>query len=348
MRPEPDHPDRRDPGQPQHCRRCHLQPAARLTGRQRQERQHQPGRQLDADARGQGDRGEGQPRVLAGVPARARRAPHRRRSAGTSAASGGHPAGAQRQPECQRHDHQRVVVRAPHGQHQQHRVEADEDGRERRGHATPLGGARRQRDCSQAAERGQRFQRPQRPGEPQRRGGIAGEREQRAVRRVLERPADEAEHGIAHRLCWEVRVRVEAMQRAHPREGDVAEHVLGDQRGAQRQDHVRRHDRARKPAERQPASPCQSQRVAAAHDQHQGLKAAAAQVRPEPRQRTGEPARPAAAVGGDVARRGRGRIRHQHRKRREQTDDPRPGQGAGGRSGVLAPQLRAPLGAIGW
>lgn len=285
MRAEADQADRRDAHQTEHCGQRDLSSSPRLARRERQERQQQPRRQLDADASGKRQCRSTQPRACrvriasrwtaVQMPGGRAAEPSRRACAG-----------AQHQRQCQRRDQHRVVVSAAHGQHQQHRVEAEEGHGEGRREAAPLRGPRGQRHRGQAEQRGRDFQRPQRAGEAQRRGRVAGEREQRPIGGVLERPADEAEHGVADRFGGEVRVGVEAVQRPHPRERHVAEHVLREQRWAEHQNHVRRHDRCREPPQRHRTRAEQRQRVAAADDEHQRLEAAAPQVRAEPRERS--------------------------------------------------------------
>jgi hypothetical protein len=243
-----------------------------------QEREHQPGRDLDphADAK----RGRGRAWMEAHPPR----------------------PGTQQQRGSEREHHQRVVVRATHGQHQQHRVQADERGCPARGLAQARGRLRDQRDRTEAGGHRQRLQRPQAAGEAQRGGRIAGQREQRAVRGVLKRPADEVKHLVGGGFGGHVGVRVQPVQRSQPRESQIAEHVLGDQRRPQRQHHVGQHDRARQRGQRQPRSPRQRQQIAGAHDQHQRLKAAFGEAHVQAAQRAGQPRRPATAASRDVLR----------------------------------------------
>jgi hypothetical protein len=251
----------------------HADPRASGGGAEHEERQHDPRAQLDADT---GDE-RGGARTRTGGGAR-----------------------AQGQRECQRQQDERVVVRAADGQHEQHRVQPDERRRPGGRAAQARGGARRQRDGTEARGGGERFQEPQPAGEPQRRGHVAREREQRAVGGVLEGPADERERGISRGFGGEVRVGIQAMQRSHPREREVPENVLGDQRGTQRQDDMREHDRARQRERRQRARGEEHEQVAGAHHEHQRLEGGTAEARAEARERTRQPAGPAAAAAGNV------------------------------------------------
>jgi hypothetical protein len=249
-----------------------LAPARR---REHEEGQREAGGDLDADADGQ----------RAGAGAKARAGARRKRQRGG-----------------ERHHDQRVVVRAADGEHEQHGVQADE----RRGPARRLAElgrrARDQRDGGEAAGDGQGLERPQPAGEPERRRGVAGQREQRPVGGVLVGPADEPEDFVARRLRGDVRVRVQAVQRPQAGEAEVAEDVLGDQRRAQQQDRVRGHDRRDDRPHRQRARERQHEQVARAHDQRQRLKAAGADAHVQALQRAGQPGGPAAAACGHVAR----------------------------------------------
>ncbi len=163
------------------------------------------------------------------------------------------------------------------------------------------------RHCDQghggeARENRHGLQCPQSSRQPERSERIAGQREQRAVRRVLERPADELEDRVGRRFGGHVRVRVEPMQGTHPGERQVAEHVLRDQRRTQQQDHMRQHDRAGERRDGELRRGHQHQHVARTHQQHQRLEAAAGKADVEPAQRAGQPGRPAAAAAGDVLR----------------------------------------------
>jgi hypothetical protein len=167
-----------------------------------QEGQHQPGRQLHADARRQGQSGGSWPRGPLG---------------------GG---GTQQQRQRQEHDQGRVVVGAADGQHQQHGVEAQEGGREGGGAAQALRGPGGQPDRCEAAEAGECLQGPQPAGGAERHGCIAGQREQGPVGGVLEGPADEAEDGVGGGFGGEMGVGVEAVEGPHPCERRIAEDVL--------------------------------------------------------------------------------------------------------------------------
>ena len=274
MRAEADHPDRRDRDQTEGAGERHPRTLAPARLSEHEEGQHEPGRQLHAHAGGERDRG----------PARA--LAHAR---------------AQQQRGGEREQHQGVVVRAAHREHEQHRVQAEEGERERARASEPPGGERRQPHGGEARDRRERLQRPQPAGEAERGHCVAGEREQRPVGRVLERPADEAEHGIGGRLGGEVRVRVEPVQGAHATEREIAEHVLGDQRRAEQQDHVGEHDSRCEQREGQRAGGHERDQVAGADDERERLEAALAEHFARPGERAREPMRPAAAVGRHVA-----------------------------------------------
>jgi hypothetical protein len=224
-------------------------PLAARTRPQHEERQREPGRDLDRDARDERRRGT--------AKARAR-------------------AGAQQERRRKGEQDQRVVVRAADREHEQHRVQPDERRRPARRVPEPPCCARDQRDRDEARDDGERLERPQRAGQAKRRRRIAEQREQWAVGGVLIGPADKREHFVAGGLRGDVRVRVEAVQRAEPGEADVAEHVLGEQRRPEQQDHVRGEDRRGDRAERQRPRAEQHERVARAHDQRQRLEPAGA------------------------------------------------------------------------
>jgi hypothetical protein len=246
-----------------------------------QKRQRQAGRQLHADA--------GHERHRAAAQVRAH-------------------AGRQRERGGQREEDQRVVVSAADGEHEQHRVQPDERDRPALRPADSLGREPDQRDRAEARDDGEGLERPQRAADAERHGRIAEQREQRAVRRVLVRPAEEREHFVARCLRGDVRVRVQSVQRAEPGEADVAEDVLGDQRRPEQQDRVREHDRDPQRAQRHRPRAHEDRDIRSAHHERQRLKAARperAQVQVSERPR--QPRRPAAAARRHVLRRrGRG------------------------------------------
>jgi hypothetical protein len=170
----------------------HREPLAPARRGEHQERQHDPGGQLHADPRHEG-RGRG-PRTRPG-------------------------GGCESQRCAQREQHQSVVVVAPHGQHQQYGVQPDECRSRDGGVPEACGGPGDQRDGAEARGRREALEQPQAAGRAERRGEVAGEREQRTVGGVLERPADEREHRIAGGFGGDMGVRIKAVQGAHPREG---------------------------------------------------------------------------------------------------------------------------------
>jgi hypothetical protein len=224
-----------------------LQPLTRQPCSEHEERQRQAGRNLDRDA--------GDERRRGGAQAWAR-------------------PGAQQQSRREREQDQRVVVRAADCEHEQHRVQPDERRCPARRVPEPARGPRHQRDGGQARDDGERLECPQRAGQPERRRRVAEQGEQRAVRRVLIRPADEREDFVAGCLRRDVRVGVEPVERPEPGEADVAEDVLGERRRPEQQDRVRGEDRREDRPERQRPRAEQHERVARAHDQRQRLKAA--------------------------------------------------------------------------
>ncbi len=275
MTAEADQADRAEHEQPEHGALQRRQPLACARRAEQHERQRQAGGHLHADPR------------------------HERRRGRAEARRG---AGREHQRSRQREQDQRVVVRATHGEHEQHGIQPDEGRRPATRLPEPAGGAHDQRDGAEAAEHGERLERPQPARQPERHEGVAEQREQRAVGGVLVGPAQEGEDFVARGLRRDVRVRVEAVQRAESREADVAEHVLGDQRRPEQQDRVGRHDCCRDRAQAERARRRQHEQVARAHDQAERLKAARADAHAEPLQRPGQPADPAAAARGDVLR----------------------------------------------
>jgi hypothetical protein len=272
---EADQADRAEHDETEHGALERSPPIARARRAEQHERQRQTGRDLHADARHE--------RGRAGAKARRR-------------------AGRQRQGARQREQDQRVVVRAAHGEHEQHWIEPDERRRPAARLSEAPGGHRDERDRAEARQHGERLERPQPAREPERHEGIAEQREQRPVGGVLVGPAEEREDFVARGLRGDVRVRVEAVQRAEPGEADVAEHVLGDQRRPEQEDRVGRHHGRRDRAQAERARGQQHEQVARAHDQAERLKAARADAHAEPFQRPGQPPDPAAAARGDVLR----------------------------------------------
>ncbi len=115
---------------------------------------------------------------------------------------------------------------AAHREHEQHRVQADERRRPPRALPEARGRAGDQRDGAEAGRTGDGLQRPQPACEAERRGGVAAEREEGPVGRVLERPADEHEGRIGGGFGCYVRVGVQAVQSSHAGKRQVAEDVL--------------------------------------------------------------------------------------------------------------------------
>jgi hypothetical protein len=194
-------------------------------------------------------------------------------------------------------------VCAADGRQEQHRVQPDERRGPARRVPEPAPRARDERDSAEARDDGERLERPQRTGQAERRRRVADQREQRAVRRVLVRPADEREDFVAGGLGGDVRVRVETVQRAEAGERYVAEDVLREQGRPEQQDQMCGEDRSGDRAQRQRPRAEQHECVARAHDQHQRLEAARAEAHAEALERAREPAGPAARARGYVLRR---------------------------------------------
>jgi hypothetical protein len=167
---------------------------------------------------------------------RARRVPCRRR-AGRARGEG--------ERSRQREKHERVVVGASYRQLEQHRVQAHEYRRRLPRVTHAAGGARCQADRSQACRHGDRLQRPQAARQTEPCKWIGAEREQWAVGRMLEGPADEWEHRVGGGSSRNVGVGIEAVQGPQACEREVAKYVLGDERWSQQQYSVGRHDRQR-------------------------------------------------------------------------------------------------------
>jgi hypothetical protein len=152
--------------------------------REHEERQHQTCRDLDSDARRQ--------RSCAGAPAWVR-------------------ARGQRQRRGQRQEQQRVVVRSANRQHEQHRIQPHECRGPTPRVSEPARRARDQRHRGEARGDRDRLERPQPARKSQWDQRVAQKREQRAVGRVLKRPADEVEHLVGGRFGGHVRIGVEAV-----------------------------------------------------------------------------------------------------------------------------------------
>ncbi len=275
MTAEADQPDRAEHDEPERGALERSPSIARTRRAEQHERQRQAGGHLNADARHERGRGRAKARLRAG---------------------------RERQRARQREQDQRVVVCAAHGEHEQHGIEPDERRRPAPRLPQAPGGAREQRDGTEARQHGERLERPKPAGQPERNEGVAEQREQRTVGGVLVGPAEERKDFVARGLRGDMRVRVEAVQRAEPCEADVAEHVLGDQRRSEQEDRVGRHHGRRDRAQAERARGEQHEQVARAHDQAERLKAARADAQAEALQRPCQPTDPAAAARGHVLR----------------------------------------------
>ncbi len=257
----------------------------------------------------------------------------------------------QRQRAGEQQEDQRVVVCPAHGQLEQHGVQAHECGRPAPGVAEAAGGPRDQRD--RAETRGDRdgLEGPEAAREPQRGGRVARECEQRPVGGMQVGPPDEREDRVGGGFSGHVRVGVKAVQCPQAGEAQIAEDVLGDQRRAQEQDQVRRHDRRDEGAHGQGSGAGEHDQVAGAHDQHQRLEAALGDAHAEALQGPRQPPRPAAPASGDVLRGLAGDARGQQKDGRDHAEQPQPGQrpqGAGPspRAHRRPPARRRPRGSL--
>ncbi len=273
----------------------HLQAFATPGGRKHQEGEHQPGGDLDSDARDHGNGGRAKTRVRAG---------------------------GQEQRHGEQQQDQRVVVGAAHREHQQHRVQPHERSRPARGVAGAVGRRRDQGHGAETAGDRHALEDPQRTGDPERDGRVAREREQRTVGRMLEGPSHERVDRVGGGFGGDVGVWVQPVQRAHSREAQVAEDVLGDQRRPEEQDQVREHDGGGERRHRQGSRRHEHEHVARAHDQHQRLEAVPAEGRPQALKRPGQPARPPALAGGHEFRRFRRRVGAEQEDRGEHPEQP--------------------------
>ena len=293
MRAEPDQAHDQQRGQRQHGPRQHLPALPPATGGEDHEREHDPGGDLDPHPGHDRD----------GAPAQPFGAPVGPPWTGSRCPRPGLSAGGERERPCERGHHERVVVGPAHGQLEQHRVQPHECHRPLRRASQRVGGVAHERNRPQARDGGQRLQGPQASGQSQRGERVAAEREQGAVGGVLEGPSDEREHGVRGRFGGDVAVGVEPVQRPQPRVAEVPEHVLGEQRRPQQQDHVGDHDRSHQRPQRQRPGAHQHEPVARAHQQRQVLEAVAAEGGGEARERPRQPRGPATDPRGDELRR---------------------------------------------
>jgi hypothetical protein len=157
---------------------------------------------------------------------------------------------------------------------------------------------------------------------------------------MLEGPSDEREDRIGRRFGGHVGVGVQAVQRPHAGEVQVAEHILGDQRRTEQQDHVCDYDRRHDRSQRQRSRRHQDRHVANAHDHRQRLKAGVREAHAEAFQGPGQPARPAAAARRNVlCRPSRGAGRDQE-DRRHDAEEAKCAQGAQGARAIADTALR--------
>jgi hypothetical protein len=210
--------------------------------------------------------------------------------------------GAQRQRRRQREQDEGVVVCPADRQHEQHRVQSDEGRSPAPGPSKPRRGARDECDRAEARGAGCRLERPQAARQPERRGGVAAEREQGPVGGVLVGPAQVVEDLVTGGFRRDARIGVQPVKRAHAREAEIAEHVLRDQRRTQQQDEVGREDRERERPPGKSTRHDQDREIAAGHHERERLEAARAQAFAQTLVRAGQPARPASAAGRDVLR----------------------------------------------
>ncbi len=344
---EPHQAEDRQPDHRQGRSHEHLSALVPVPRGQHHERQHDAGGDLHAHPRHDRDGGPAQPAAgVRGAPgewgpagvvgARARRCPCPHL-----------PPCRQQERQRQRCHHQRVVVRPAHRQLEQHGVQPHERHRPLPRASQRVRGVAHERDRAEAGDGRHGLQGPQPAGQAERRERVAREREQGSVGGVLERPSHEREDRVRRRFGGHVGVGVEPVQRAQARVAEVSEHVLGDQRRTEHEDHVGGQDRChqRPPGHRPGAH--QHQRVAGAHQQRQVLEAVAAERGGESPERPRQPRGPAAGTRGDVLGRGAGGAgAHQQHAREdpeqaEHPQRPRAGRGAHSRSGAGTPLVAA-------
>jgi hypothetical protein len=251
----------------------------------------------------------------------------------------------QRQGAGNRQQHKGVVVGAPHRQHQQDGVEANEGRRPAGGATQPSGRLRDQGDGGEAREDGDHLECPQPPRQAEGHDGIAGEGEQGAVGRVQEGPPDVAIGGVPEGFRGHMGVGVQSMEGAHAGEGQVSEDILGDQRRPQRQDHVGPHDRDRQGPHRQRAGAPQNEQIARGHHQDQRLKGRTGKTHVQSCQRPRQPPRPAPHPRRNVLRGAAGGPGADQQGGHEDAEEPQGAQGpqrSGRRSGLPGPGGAAP------
>jgi hypothetical protein len=151
------------------------------------------------------------------------------------------------------------------------------------------------------------------------------------------------EHLVGGRFGCDVRIRVESVDDPQPREREIAEDILGDQRRPERHDHVGQHDRGGERRERQPPSDQKHEQVARAHDQNQRLKTRGRQADPQSSQRSCQPRRPAAGAGRHVPGRFGGGTRAHKERANDDREQPERAQSAREREGRARADWRAPL-----
>jgi hypothetical protein len=279
VRPEPNQPERHERHEAEGRGAHDPHPLASAAGGEHEEGQHEPGRDLDRDAGRQRDRGRAEAWV----------GPRRERQRGR-----------------EQHDDERVIVGAARGQHEEHRVQANERGRPAGRLTEPARSPGDERDRAEARGDRDRLERPQPAGDAERRGGVARDREKRTVGGVQEGPSDESEYGVGGHFGGDVRVGVKSVECSEPGEAQVPEHILGDERRTQQQDQVRGEDRRHQAADVQLSRRQQNEQVARGHDQHQRLEAAVGDTDVEPFQGARHPAGPATTAPGNVMRGCRG------------------------------------------
>jgi hypothetical protein len=235
--PEPDDRHHREQREREQRARRHLRALAPSRGGEHDERDHQPGGRLHAHAHGQ----------QRGALARAREGARLRTCHMRTCRTRARRSRARHEGERAREheQHERVVVRAARGELEQHGVEPHERGGGVGRAPHPRRRARCEGDPAEGGRHRDRLQRPQPAAHAEPRERVGDEREQRPVGGVLERPADEREDRVGGGFGRDVRVGGEPVQHPQPRERQIAERVLGDERRAQQEQRVGRHDRER-------------------------------------------------------------------------------------------------------
>ena len=154
---------------------------------------------------------------------------------------------------------------AADAEHEQDRVEAEQQDRRHRVAAQAAGAVPDEPDAAEAREARQTLDDPQ-PGRRAQPGErVAGEGEQRAVGARDALPSEERVHRVVDEGAHVHPVRIHVVDHPEPRVLEIAEDVLGQQRGRDGEDDVQQHDRADRPTHRHGAPAHEDEPVGEAH-----------------------------------------------------------------------------------